>query len=202
MAESDLYAPVKRLLETQGYCVKSEIHACDVVGVRGAEPPVVVELKQGLTLQLFYQAIDRLALTDTVYVAVPKPKRGVAGDAMKLCRRIGIGLITVSSSGSTDILIDPAPYSPRINTKRRGQLLKEFAKRQGDPNVGGVRGKIVTAYRQDAIKCADHLKKNGPSRLRDIRAATGVERAANILRDNYYGWFVKEDRGVYGVVVK
>jgi hypothetical protein len=200
MAESDLYEPVKRLLQKQGYTVKSEIHACDVVAVRGDEPPVVVELKQGLTLQLFYQAIDRLTVTETVYVAVPKPKRGVTTDALKLCRRIGVGLILISKSGSTEVLADPVPYAPRLNAKRRALLLREFSKREGDPNKGGSRGQIVTAYRQDAMRCADHLRHNGPSRVRDIKRATGVDRAANILRDNHYGWFRKVDRGVYGVV--
>ena len=33
--ESDLYAPVKALLEGQGYVVKGEVRGCDVVGVRG-----------------------------------------------------------------------------------------------------------------------------------------------------------------------
>jgi hypothetical protein len=197
MAERDLYPPVKRLLEQQGYTVKSEVKSCDVVGVRGDEPPVVVELKTGLTLQLFYQAIDRLTLTDTVYIAVPKPKRGVASDALKLCRRIGIGLIVVSAAGSVEVLLDPVPYKPRLNTKRRGLLLKEFMSREGDPNSGGSRGRIVTAYKQDAIKCLEHLRRVGPSRIRDIKTATGIDRTANILRDNYYGWFEKVSRGIY-----
>ncbi len=44
--ESDLYAPVKALLEGQGYVVKGEVRGCDVVAVRGEEPPVIVELKR------------------------------------------------------------------------------------------------------------------------------------------------------------
>ena len=44
-AETDLYLPVKRFLEAQGYEVKSEITSCDVVALRGAEAPVIVELK-------------------------------------------------------------------------------------------------------------------------------------------------------------
>ncbi|MFK8016451.1 MAG: hypothetical protein AB8G17_13545, partial [Gammaproteobacteria bacterium] len=49
MLETDLYAPVKTLLEQQGYTVKGEIGKCDVVAVRGEEPPVIVELKTGVT---------------------------------------------------------------------------------------------------------------------------------------------------------
>ncbi len=69
--ETDLYEPVKRLLEGQGYTVKAEIGAADVVACRGDEPPVIVELKTGFSLTLFHQAIERLKLADAVYVAVP-----------------------------------------------------------------------------------------------------------------------------------
>ena len=48
--ESDLYAPVKALLEGQGYVVKGEVRGCDVVAVRGGEPPVIVELKRAFGL--------------------------------------------------------------------------------------------------------------------------------------------------------
>ena len=65
-----LYAPVKALLEAQGYEVKGEVAGCDVVGVRGDEPPVIVELKRRFWLALVLQGIDRLAMTDVVYLAV------------------------------------------------------------------------------------------------------------------------------------
>ena len=44
--ETSLYAPVKTLLESQGYEVKAEVRGCDVVAVRGDEAPVIVELKR------------------------------------------------------------------------------------------------------------------------------------------------------------
>ncbi len=200
MAETDLYHPIKHFLEAQGYTVKSEIKSCDVVAVRGDEPPVIVELKTGLTLQLLYQAIDRLTMTDAVYIAIASPKRSVSSQAVKLCRRIGIGLIAVAKSGSLEVLTDPMPYAPRQNSKRKSHLLREFAKRQGDPNTGGsTRKPLMTAYRQDALRCVDHLAKQGASRIRDVKSATGVDRASTILRDNVYGWFVKQERGVYGL---
>ena len=46
MPEADLYPPIKAFLEAQGYAVKGEIGPCDIVAVRGDEPPVVVELKE------------------------------------------------------------------------------------------------------------------------------------------------------------
>ena len=69
MAEEDLYEPIKLFLEAQGYEVKGEIGACDIVAVRDDETPVVVELKERLTLALVLQAVDRLSVSDTVYIA-------------------------------------------------------------------------------------------------------------------------------------
>lgn len=200
MPETDLYLPVKRLLERQGYVVKAEVRGCDVVGVRGTEPLVIVELKIAMSLQLLLQAVDRLTLTDHVYIAVARPKRGITGEMLKLCRRIGIGLIVVTKSGSLEVLADPVPYAPRKNDRQRALLLREFMARTGDPNVGGsAASPIMTAYKQDAIKCRAHLHLNGPSRALDVKQATGIDRAANIMRDNHHGWFQRTDRGIYAL---
>ncbi len=59
--ETDLYPPVKAFLQAQGYEVKAEIAEADVVGVRGDEPPVIVELKTGFSLSLVHQG-DRAAV--------------------------------------------------------------------------------------------------------------------------------------------
>ncbi len=203
MPETDLYPPVKTFLESQGYTVKAEVNACDVVAMRGDDPPVIVELKTGLTLQLLYQAMDRLTLSDVVYIAIARPKRAVPSDAVKLIKRLGLGLIVVSSSGSVEVVVDPAPYAPRHHAKRKSSLLKEFYKRQGDPNTGGsTRTKLMTAYKQDALRCLSHLHVHGPTKVSDIRKQTKVERCATILRSDYYGWFVKQTRGVYMVTDK
>ena len=198
MKETDLYPAVKRLLESQGYEVKAEVKSCDVMAVRGAEPPVIIELKNGLTLQLIYQAIDRLSITDLVYIAIAKPKRAVPLEAQKLCKRLGLGLLVVSKSGSVDILAEPVPYQPRPNKNRKDSLLKEFHKRKGDPNIGGsTKTKLMTAYKQDALRCLNHLNNHGPTKISELRKATQVDRAATILRADYYGWFTKEARGIY-----
>ncbi len=200
MKETDLYAPIKRLLETQGYVVKAEVKSCDVMAVRGDEPPIIVELKNGLTLQLIYQAIDRLSITEHVYLAITKPKRVVPLEAQKLCKRLGLGLLVVSKSGSVDVLAEPIPYKPRPNKNRKIALLKEFHKRKGDPNIGGsTKTKLITSYKQDALRCLRHLHSNGATKVSHLKKATQVERAATILRADYYGWFIKEDRGIYNV---
>ncbi|MBL8587461.1 MAG: hypothetical protein JNK46_02935 [Methylobacteriaceae bacterium] len=203
MRETDLYPPVKRFLERQGYEVKAEIGECDVVARRGDEPPVIVELKARISLQLVLQGVDRQAMTDAVYLCVAAPKRRETADIAKLCRRLGLGLLTVHR-GFVEALADPAPYRPRKDVRRTGLLLKEFAHRVGDPNEGGAarRRPLMTAYRQDALRCARHLGRDGPTKLAALRAATGVARASGILQDDVYGWFTRVERGVYALTPK
>lgn len=204
MKETDLYPHVKALLESQGYEVKAEIGAADVVAVKGDEDPVVVELKTGFALTLFHQAVARQAVSDVVYAAVPRQSGKRFLRALKenktLCRRLGLGLITVRlSDGHTEVHIDPAPYQPRQVKARKTRLLREFARREGDPNLGGAArtGPLVTAYRQDAMKIAAFLEQHGASKCADIRAATGVGMATRIMADDHYGWFERVTRGVY-----
>ena len=112
--ETDLYQPVKRLLEQQGYVVKSEIGAADVVACRDDEAPVLVELKTGFSLSLFHQAVERQAISDLVYVAVPHGAGKAFQKALKrktvLCRRLGLGLMTVRLGDQrVELHLDPGP---------------------------------------------------------------------------------------------
>jgi hypothetical protein len=203
--ETDLYPHVKAFLEDQGYVVKAEVGAADVVAIRGAEPPVVVELKLGFTLSLFHQCIARMSVTDDVYMAVARqPGKRFAKsvkDNTALARRLGLGLITVRlSDGLVEVHCDPGPYAPRKSSKRQAALLREFARRQGDPNDGGqTRAGLVTAYRQDTLKLAIYLFEVGACKGADVARETGVSRATAMMRDNHYGWFEKVEKGVYGL---
>lgn len=208
MRETELYAPVKAFLEGQGFEVKGEIGACDIVGVRGEEDPVLVELKLGFSLSLFHQAVARQAVSDVVYVAVPRGSgkrfaRSLAENTA-LCRRLGLGLLTVRlRDGFVEAHVDPGPYRPRKSALRKGRLLREFMRRVGDPNAGGAtRAGLVTAYRQDALRCAAHLQRAGPCKGAVVAQATGVPRATTIMRDDHYGWFERVAIGVYQVTPK
>jgi hypothetical protein len=206
--ETDLYAPVKHLLEAQGYEVKGEIGAADVVAVRGAEAPVIVELKTAFSLSLFHQATERQALTDAVYVAVPRGTGAQFLKALKnnkgLCRRLGLGLITVRMKDElVEIHLDPAPYTPRQSKQKRQRLLREFARRVGDPNDGGAtRQGLMTAYRQDALQCLCVLSKNGPTKAAHVAKASGVDTARRIMADDHYGWFERVATGIYALSPK
>ena len=209
MAEIDLYEPIKRFLEAQGYEVKGEIADCDVVAVRGDEAPVVVELKESLNLALILQAVDRLRITGSVYVAfrVGKGKsatwRSRHKQVISLFRRLGAGILTVSARGKVEPVLDPAPYQPRADVPRRRRMLKEFSERVGDPHAGGSSsGERFTAYRQDALLCGEELAESGVLKVSDVRGRTGVDRAGAIFRDNHYGWFDRVKRGHYALSPK
>lgn len=204
LREQDLYPPLKAMFERQGYVVKGEVGAADLVARRGDEPPVIVEMKLRFSLSLFHQAVARLALSDSVYIAVPRPSgrtaRRALRDNLALCRRLGLGLITLRADGRVEVQCDPGPYRPRKSKAREGRLLREFDRLEGDPNAGGAtRHGIVTAYRQDALRCAAWLAEQGASRGADVARATGVAAATRLMRDNHYGWFERAEKGVYAL---
>jgi len=211
MRETDLYEPLKSYFVAQGYEVKSEITDCDLVAVRRDEPPVIVELKLRLSLALVIQGTDRQAMTDAVYIAVLASKsprwRGQLRDGVRLCRRLGLGLITVRFGVKEDAFVevhaDPAPYRPRKSPPRKALLLREFARRVGDPNTGGqTRRAVVTAYRQDTLRVGARLAALGASQGAVLARDLGIANASAILQKDYYGWFIRVSRGLYDLSPK
>ena len=99
MKETDLYLPVKAWLEGQGFEVKAEVGAVDVMACRAGEDPVIVELKVGFSLTLLQQAVARQRVSDSVYVCVPRWKGKSGWRTFKgnvgLCKRLGVGVLSV-----------------------------------------------------------------------------------------------------------
>ena len=202
--EADLYPFVKAHLEGQGYAVKGEVGAADVVGRRG-EDLLIVEMKTGFSLTLFHQGIERLAVTDLVYLAVPATAKTKALNRnVQLARRAGLGVMTVRlRDGFVEVLADPGPYAARQSAKKKARLLRAYDRLRGDPNEGGAtRNGIITGYRQDALRCARFLAVHGPSQGARVKAWAEVPQATQIMRDDHYGWFVKVARGVYDLSAK
>ena len=205
MKEIDLYNPVKLFLESQGYEVKGEIRECDVLAVRGTEDPIVVELKLAFNLDVLLQAVNRLSISSVVYVGIPsscKAFRKRRRHIIKLLRMIGVGLILISINSKrsrVEVVLDPAEYRPRIHPKRRAQLLGEFERRRGDPMPGGSgrRRGMMTAYRQKAIRIAQYLIENGPTKALVIAQAIEESEVRAIMYRNVYGWFDRLGEGVY-----
>ena len=195
-----------------GYEVKGEVGAADMVCVPQKKPktesddePIIIELKTGFTLSLFHQAINRQSMTDQVYIAVPRKTGKPAMVAIRrnkmLCRRLGLGLITVRlKDGAVVVHCEPKPFTPRKIKARKSKLLSEFESRHGDPNKGGMTSSgMMTSYRQGALRCAKVLHDEGACKASYVAKMAGFEKARNCMAANHYGWFEKIDRGIYGL---
>jgi hypothetical protein len=209
-SETELYEPIKIFMEKQGYTVRSEVKHCDIVAIRGDEPFVIIELKKTFNLPLVIQGIDRLQKTDLVYLATEQKVKGTApyglhwSELQRLCRMLGLGLITVkfykTKKPFVEILCEPAPYIPRKSAKRASAIINEFKERSGDYNIGGSsKRKLVTAYREVALQCAHHMKLHGPLSPKQLREMTGSSKVNGVLQKNYYLWFQRVQRGSYGL---
>jgi hypothetical protein len=199
--ETALYLPVKRFLENLGFTVKGEVGGCDLVALSAGDPPVVVigELKLSFNLELVLQAVDRAGACDEVWLAAKMSVRGKGRESdaryRNLCRRLGFGMLAVTSTGAVEVIVQPATTAPRRNPKKRSKLVSEHQRRRGDPALGGsTRSPIMTAYRQQALTCAAALAQ-GPQRVRDLKPDSPD--AAKILQHNVYGWFNRAERGIY-----
>ena len=210
LRETDLDAPVRAFLEARGYAVRGEVHGCDLVATRGAEL-LVVELKRGLSMELLMQATDRQRLSPAVYVAIPRSRdlerarrwRGT----LRLLRRLELGLFLVSfprrGAPRVEAVLDPRPYDARkrrLDGGARRAVLAELAGRSREGNLGGSRGRrLLTAYRESAIRIACALEALGPLSPRRLRELGTGPRTRAILADDHYGWFRRVSRGVYAL---
>ncbi len=210
--ETELYLPIKHFFVKQGYEVKSEVRHCDLVGVKHNEnEPLIIEIKKTFNLALLLQGIERQKLSSNVYVAVERnrAKKGAANqrwsELIVLCERLGLGLITVTfyktKSPLVEILCKPVvsvtTVTPRKGS-RRERLVRELAERSGDYNLGGSTGvKLVTAYREKALRVAQALGAREGISPRELREQSGVASTATIMQANYYGWFERIARGSY-----
>ena len=195
--ESSLYLPVKRFLEKLGFEVKGEVCGCDLVALDGGSPQAVVigELKLTFTLDLVLQAVDRTAACDEVWLAVRASRRGRGreGDprVKKLCRYLGFGLLAVFASGKVEVIVEPVPWRPRRDGKRRSRIVEEHRRRRGDPAAGGsTRQPIMTAYRQQALACAAALAAGAGATARPEGRHPGC--AQDPARQRL--WLVREGR--------
>lgn len=112
------------IFERQGYEIKGEVRTCDLVGIREDEAqPLIVEMKKSFNLALLLQGIERLRLSPNVYLAVERvrEKKGAVnqrwGELSGLCRRLGLGLITVvfykTKAPLVEVLVEPGEAPPQ-----------------------------------------------------------------------------------------
>lgn len=212
MKETDLYLPVKELFESLGYDVQAEVQEIDVLATK-ADDFIVIELKKDLNLKLIVQGAQRQKMSEIVYVAVPKPTYKVRTssvflDKIYLLKRLGLGLVFVNfkkTGAIATIEEDPSIFdlkkSQSLNKKTRARALKEKSMRSGDYNMGGQKGKKITAYRENALHIVGLLSQEGVMKVADIRAIAGTK-TASILQQDYYGWFERVERGHYQLSYK
>jgi hypothetical protein len=203
MKESDLYLPLKQYLESQNYEVKGEVCDCDVVAIKDDEPPIIVELKLVLNLDVLLQCVDRLSVSSLIYIGIPyecKSFKKRKKLSLRLLKMLGFGLILIDSkSNKVDVLLDPSEYKPRKVKLKKEQLLGEFHSRVGDPNLGGMASKkgVLTSYRQKALKIALYLEKNESVKASIISKELDEPKARDIMYKNFYGWFDRVSTGLY-----
>ena len=196
--ETDLYEPIRAFLEEEGYQVQAEVKHCDIAAEKDGRL-VVVELKRAFGLKLVYQGLERQSLTDEVFVAIPRPKKGAREkawqDMLRLLKRLELGLLTVALDSplkTVDVVLTPADSMIRKNKRKKEQLQAELEGRQLDANIGGMtRRKIITAYRERVVRLACILER-----------ARGLEELAVLLSRNYEKWFVRVEKGVYALSEK
>ncbi len=209
-AETDLYPPLRAWLAAQGYTVRGEVRHCDIAAVKG-DDLIVIEMKTALNLALVGQGVRRQTMTDSVYLAVPRPPNYARWqrqmrDAFRVLRRLELGLLVVSlrpGRPPVEILFHPLPFERRKLRRARQAVLQEVGRRSGDYNLGGsARRPLVTAYRENAVQIACYLADAGPMQPRQLRALGTGEKTLSILARNVYGWFTRQGRGIYAVTPK
>jgi len=204
LRESDLYGPVRDWLVAQGYTVRGEVKDCDITAVKD-DDLIIIELKRSFGVSLLVQSAQRQRATDSVYVALPRPKGGIYTRhwraATHLLRRLELGLILVTFGGRAphvEVVFHPLPHERKKAKKHKRAILTEIAGRSGDYNEGGTTPrKRVTAYRENALQIACLLEQNGPMTPRKLRELGTGPKTLSIVSGNVYGWFERVERGVY-----
>lgn len=212
-SEIDLYKPVQTYFEKLGYKVQAEVNDSDVVAFK-EDSIVVIELKLNLNITLLMQAAKRQKMTRDVYIAIERPKTSLRRkrwrDLVHLVRRLELGLILVSFEGrrpSLAIVHEPGPFdrqrSMRQNEKVREKLIQEVKSRRSNHNVGGSNKILMmTAYKEMAIQIAFYLDYLGPMSAKELEKLSTGNKTYGILYNNYYKWFERVGRGVYGLTKK
>lgn len=206
--EKDLFLPIRDYFEGFGYVCDGEVKDIDLYMEKG-EVAVAVELKQTLDFRAVQQAALRQKLVEQVFIGTFRPKDMFSHafkDKLYLLKRLGIGLLVVSpKTGMVEIVSEPivselSAFQSR-NKGKKEALSSEFRKRKVKKNIGGVHGtKLITGYRESALQVLDVLTEmNGEGKASDIKKATGIENAREIMYANHYGWFESMGKGIYRV---
>lgn len=208
--EEDMYEHISTYFLDLGYVVHGEVKSCDMTATKG-DRLIVFEFKKSLSLELLIQGVKRQKISDLTYLCVPRPLKfsynSKFKDILYLLKRLQLGLIFVDMnkerSGSIEIILDPTLFdmaqSKKYHKKKREGLLKEISLRKTSINKGGsTRKKLMTAYREDSLRLL-HLAFDKEFISPKDGVSIGILKSQSILRNNYYNWFTKLDRGKYSL---
>ena len=204
MKETELYEPIKKHLLKNGYKVQAEVKNCDIACLF-ENRLIVIEMKKSFNLKLLYQAMDRKAFADKVFVAINRPKnfrKKESKHMVSVLKAMNIGLITVALDSplkTVQIVLEPNYAKIKRKTRKRTMVLNELDRRNLDANIGGSTKKdnILTAYREQVIFVACVLNKIEKSSPSNIKKQFNIQNASYILQNNHYGYFERIERGVY-----
>lgn len=207
--ETDLYKPIHDYFTQLGYQVNGEVKSIDVTAIKDDEL-ILIELKKSLNMKLLIQGTKGQRLTDKVYLAIERPKGTFSKqwkDKLYLIRRLELGLIYVSFTGEkplVQVVYHPKPFnrnrSMKASSKKKDNVIMEIEGRYGDFNVGGSsKTKLMTAYKENSLHIACCLEKYGDLSPKALRKLGTGDKTTSILYKNFYDWFTKIDRGIYGI---
>lgn len=187
MRETDLYEPVKKWLEQQGYKVYSEVtygyseKRADVVGL-APNVSVIIELKQSLSLELLEQAMywAQNKSANYVYIAIPWKKENqkpyIRSKLVNyICNTFGIGIIFVRKTKMLekiylgeegDFVVDSeVPYKrAKYHRTDKEYDIRSFIEKykyeyeKNDLKGGHVGGGYVTHYKVTINRVKEFLK--------------------------------------------
>jgi len=200
--ESDMYAPVEKMLEDMGYSVQAEVKSCDITASKNGET-IVIEMKKAFTMKLVYQLIDRQTFAKNVYACIPRGKGTESNDVLRLLKRLDAGLISVAMDSPlrfAQIIIEPSGMRKITNSRKKKALEKEVLSRSENLNTGGVsQSKLITAYREKTIEILCLCEKTGILTKKILAKLGYDEKTYGILYRNYYKWFKKDKKTGYSL---
>ncbi len=203
--EKDMFPIIKDFFEKQDYKVNAEVKGCDIV-ISKDDYLAVIEMKLNLNITLVYQALDRLDITNNVFIAVKKPKKRYMKERSKmtkLAKRLNIGLIIVDPTLKTnniEVVYEPSETKRAKNTKKTQAVQKEIQGRRFDNNIGGNnKTKLITAYRDMSIRLACICEVFTVISPKFLETTFGIEKSYPILYNNFFNYFEMFGKGDFGL---
>lgn len=194
-SESELARIVSQWLRSDGWRTYHEVPVedgrCDILAVQG---PLVwaIETKLRQSLEVLHQAMDRRASLSVhgVLIAVPRSKSSYK--MARLCKALGLGLISVSSTVTIDVWPD---FYKKAKT---AGLLASLSTIQETQEAGTTGRRYWTPFKETAREFLQTLRKQGRLSLKEAADLTCVakykgSRAGASARRRWLVWAIQAD---------